>query len=89
VALARLGRSVRLLAAIGHDAEGDAALASVAADGVDVSHIARRADAATFMCIVLLSPSGEKTLVRLETDAFMPRIADLTPASSPGCVTST
>jgi len=84
VALARLGRSVRLLAAIGDDAEGATALASVAADGVDVSHVARRTGTDTFMCIVLLAPSGEKTLIRLETEAFMPRLSDLTPASLAG-----
>jgi ribokinase len=84
VALARLGRSVRLLAAIGDDQEGETALASVASEGVDVSHVARRAGANTFMCIVLLAPAGEKTLIRLETDAYLPRLSDLTPASLAG-----
>ncbi len=84
VALARLGRSVRLVAAIGDDPDGQAALASVAADGVDVSHVVRLPGTDTFMCIVLLSPSGEKSLIRLETDAFMPRLADLTHASLAG-----
>lgn len=84
VALARLGRSVRLVAAIGDDPDGQAALASVAADGVDVSHVVRLPGTDTFMCIVLLSPSGEKSLIRLETEAFMPRLADLTNASLAG-----
>ena len=84
VALARLGCSVRLIAAIGDDATGEAALASVAADGVDVRHVARRQATETFMCIVLLAPSGEKRLIRLETDAYMPRISDITPAAFEG-----
>lgn len=84
VALARLGCSARLIAAIGDDAAGAAALASVAADGVDVCHVARRKGTETFMCIVLLAPSGEKSLIRLETDAYMPRVSDVMPAAFEG-----
>ena len=80
VALARLGCAARLVAAIGDDAAGNEALASVAAEGVDVRYVARREATETFMCIVLLAPSGEKSLIRLETGAYMPRVSDLVPA---------
>jgi ribokinase len=78
VAFARLGRPARLVAAIGDDAGGREALAKVAAEGVDVSHVVRRNGVNSFTCVVLLSPSGEKSLIRLETDAYMPRIDDIT-----------
>ena len=47
----------------------------VAAEGVDVSHVVCRSGLNSFMCVVLLSPSGEKSLIRLETDAYLPRVA--------------
>jgi len=77
VALARLGHPVRLVAAVGDDAAGWKALSTVAAEGVDVSHVVRCNGVNTFMCVVLLSPSGEKSLIRLETDAYLPRIQDI------------
>ena len=77
VAVARLGGSSRLLAAIGDDEAGAQAVAAVRAEGVDVDFVARRASCRTFTCIVLLSPSGEKALIRLETDAYLPRPSDL------------
>jgi ribokinase len=80
VAFARLGRPSRLVAAIGDDAGGREALLKVAAEGVDVSHVVRRVGVDSFMCIVLLSPSGEKSLIRLETDAYLPRVHDIPPA---------
>lgn len=42
--LARLGRPVRLVSAVGEDANGKALLAHTAASGVDVSHILQSAD---------------------------------------------
>ena len=80
VAFTRLGRPARLMAAIGDDAGGGEALMKVAAEGVDVSHVVCRSGVNSFMCVVLLSPSGEKSLIRLETDAYMPRVADIVPA---------
>ena len=80
VAFTRLGRPARLMAAIGDDAGGGEALMKVAAEGVDVGHVVRRSGVNSFMCVVLLSPSGEKSLIRLETDAYLPRVADIEPA---------
>jgi ribokinase len=80
VAFTRLGRPARLMAAIGDDAGGGEALMKVAAEGVDVSHVVCRSGLNSFMCVVLLSPSGEKSLIRLETDAYLPRVADIVPA---------
>lgn len=80
VAFSRLGRPARLMAVIGDDAGGGEALMKVAAEGVDVGHVVCRSGVNSFMCVVLLSPSGEKSLIRLETDAYLPRIADIDPA---------
>jgi ribokinase len=80
VAFSRLGRPARLMAAIGDDAGGGEALMKVAAEGVDVSHVVCRSGVNSFMCVVLLSPSGEKSLIRLETDAYLPGIPDIPPA---------
>ena len=77
VAIARLGRTSRLLAAIGDDEAGRGARTTLTAEGVDLRYLAERRDTATFMCLVLLSPSGEKSLIKLETDAYLPRGSDL------------
>ena len=79
VAFTRLGWRARLMAAIGDDAGGNEVLLKVAAEGVDVSHVVKRDGVNSFMCVVLLSPSGEKSLIRLETDAYMPRVHDIQP----------
>ena len=81
VAVARLGGGSRLLAAIGDDDAGARALAAVRAEGVDVEFVARRENCKTFTCLVLLSPAGEKALIRLETDAYLPRPSDLAAAA--------
>jgi ribokinase len=79
VAFTRLGQPARLMAAIGDDASGREVLLKVAAEGVDVSHVVKRDGVNSFMCVVLLSPSGEKSLIRLETDAYMPHVHDIRP----------
>ncbi|MFN3616009.1 MAG: carbohydrate kinase family protein, partial [Rubrimonas sp.] len=83
-AFARLGGRSRLVAAIGDDAEGEGALGAVAAAGVDVSFVVRRAGAPTFLCFVMVSPDGEKSLVRVASDAYLPRATDLRPAAFEG-----
>jgi ribokinase len=80
VAFTRLGWPARLVAAIGDDAGGREALLKVAAEGVDVGQVVKRDGVNSFTCVVLLSPSGEKSLIRLETDAYLPRVADIEPA---------
>lgn len=84
VALARLGGRARLLAAVGDDAEGAGALAAVAAAGVDVRFVVRREGAPTFLCFVMVSPDGEKSLVRVASDAYLPRASDLRPEAFEG-----
>lgn len=81
VGLARLGSAARLVAAVGDDRYGDFAGAELAREGVDTRFLVRRADTATFMCVVLLTEGGEKSLVRLESDAYLPRPED-TPADA-------
>jgi ribokinase len=84
VALARLGRSVRLLSAVGDDAAGRESLAHLVADGVDVRFVKELPGVSTFMCVVLLSPSGEKSLIKLESDAYLPSLGDLVPEAFEG-----
>ncbi len=84
VAFARLGRNARLIAAVGDDAQGAETLARLGADGVDLSFVVQRKGVSTFMCVVLLSPSGEKSLIRLETEAYLPLPGDLVPKAFEG-----
>ncbi|EWY40835.1 hypothetical protein N825_33435 [Skermanella stibiiresistens SB22] len=77
VAFSRLGHPARLVATIGDDAAGHEAVSKVSAEGVDVGYVVKRPGVNSFMCVVLLSPSGEKSLIRLETDAYLPHVADI------------
>jgi ribokinase len=77
VAFARLGGRARLVAAVGDDAEGEGALKAVAAAGVDVRFVVRRDGAPTFLCFVMVSPDGEKSLVRVASEAYLPHPSDL------------
>jgi ribokinase len=81
VAMARLGRRVRLLAAVGDDSIGELALSQLTAEGVDLRFVAKRRGVKTFMCVVLLSPSGEKSLIRLESEAYLPQSDDVIAAA--------
>ena len=73
VGLARLGAAARLVAAVGDDGHGEHATKDLLREGVDTRFVVRRADTTTFMCVVLLTSDGEKALVRLETDAYLPK----------------
>jgi ribokinase len=84
VALARLGRSVRLLSVVGDDAAGREGLAHLMSDGVDVSFVRELPSVSTFMCVVLVSPSGEKSLIKLESEAYLPKPGDLLPEAFEG-----
>lgn len=84
VGLARLGAAARMLGAVGDDAAGAEAVAALRADGVDVAHVVRVPGAATFMCVILIEPGGEKSLVRLESPAYLPGPEDLTDAAFAG-----
>ena len=84
VAVSRLGLKSRLIAAVGSDQAGDFAIESLTRDAVDLQYLARRADEQTFLCLVLLSPAGEKSLIKLETPAYLPRVTDLVPEAFDG-----
>ena len=84
VALARLGSRARLMAAVGADHDGDFAVSAVAAEGVDVRYVTRKPAASTFMCVVMVGPAGEKSLVRVASDAYLPEPADITPMALEG-----
>ena len=79
-ALARLGSRVRVLGRIGDDADGAFAVESLEQVGVDTSFVSRLNGVATFSCISLLTPDGEKSLVKLMTSAYRPDAGDVTEA---------
>jgi ribokinase len=62
VAAARVGARVRLIGAVGDDLRGDAALAALAEEGVDVARVARRA-APTGVAIIAVDADGENQIV--------------------------
>jgi sugar/nucleoside kinase (ribokinase family) len=84
VALARLGAPVRILGRVGDDDEADFALAGLGKAGVDTRFVARLPKTRTFSCISLLGEDGEKSLVKLMTDAYRPSAADLTAEACAG-----
>ena len=83
-ALARLGSRVRVLGRVGDDADGAFAVKSLEHADVDTSFVSRLAGVATFSCISLLTPDGEKSLVKLMTSAYRPDASDLTEAALEG-----
>ena len=62
-ALARLGVPVSLLGAVGEDRFGDLALRELRRSGVNVKYVRRIAEEFTGISIVLIDPSGERTLI--------------------------
>jgi ribokinase len=83
-ALAWLGSRVRVLGRIGDDGDGEFAVKSLEQIGVDTSFVSRLEGVATFSCISLLTPDGEKSLVKLMTAAYRPEASDLTEATLKG-----
>ena len=83
-ALARLGSRVRVLGRVGDDADGAFAVKSLEQVGVDTSFVSRLDGVATFSCISLLTPDGEKSLVKLMTSAYRPDASDVTEAALNG-----
>ncbi len=84
VALARLGAPVRLLGRVGDDDEGAYALGELGRAGVATEFIARLAGVRTFSCLGLITPDGEKSLIKLMTPAYRPDPAELTPQACAG-----
>jgi sugar/nucleoside kinase (ribokinase family) len=78
VALARLGAPVRILGRVGDDDEAAFALNGLANSGVDIDFVIRLAGARTFSCIALITPDGEKSLIKLMTGAYRPSADELT-----------
>jgi sugar/nucleoside kinase (ribokinase family) len=60
--LASLGTPVTLIARVGADARGDAALASLAGAGVRLA-VARDPHRPTGRCVVIVTPDGERTML--------------------------
>ena len=81
VALARLGARVRILGRVGDDEEASFALHGLWAAGVDTGCVVRLPGVRTFTCIGLITPDGEKSLVKLMTEAYRPDAADLGPGA--------
>jgi ribokinase len=82
--LARLGSRVRVLGRVGDDTDGAFAVESLQQLGVDTGFVSRLDGVATFSCISLLTPDGEKSLVKLMTAAYRPEASDLTQATLNG-----
>ena len=80
-ALARLGSRVRVLGRVGDDGDGAFAVEGLRRVGVDTSFVSRLDGVATFSCISLLTPDGEKSLVKLMTSAYRPDAGDVTQAA--------
>lgn len=78
VALARLGAAVRVLGRVGDDDEAAFALDGLAEAGVDTGSVVRLQGVRTFSCIGLVTPEGEKSLVKLMTPAYRPSAAEMT-----------
>jgi len=62
-ALARLGVPTALIGAVGEDGFGDLALRELRRSGVDVRYVRRIEGESTGISVVLIDPSGERTLI--------------------------
>ena len=62
VAAARAGAAVRLVGAVGDDAFGEAALAELSGEGIDVSGIARLPDEPTGVALIAVDAAGENLI---------------------------
>ena len=47
-------------------------------------YVTRKPAASTFMRVVMVGPAGEKSLVRVASDAYLPEPADITPMALEG-----
>jgi ribokinase len=63
VALARLGAHVTAVGVVGDDGVGHDVLAALAREGIDASGVQRRENVATTVCLVLVSDTGENSIV--------------------------
>ena len=63
LAARRLGANVHLVARVGRDAEADAALALLRAEGVDLSQCLRHESLPTGVAMIAIAPEGENLIV--------------------------
>jgi len=63
VAAARAGASVRMIGALGADAEGDMQVDNLTAHGVDCGGIARHRDVHTSLALIWVRPDGENSII--------------------------
>jgi ribokinase len=75
--LAKLSTACTFLGIVGDDAWGAETLEDLRRHGVDVASCTVRPGVSTYRCIVLLEPSGERTIVIAPTPAMFPEPADL------------
>ncbi len=62
IALQRLGARARLIACVGQDAAGDAAVAVLAGIGVDTRAVVRHPSEPTSTNVVVITPEGDRTM---------------------------
>ena len=62
VAAARLGAKVEFIGCVGTDSFGDEAAAALRAEGIDLRHLGRVADAATGVAVISVSDAGENSI---------------------------
>ncbi len=84
VGLARLGVAARVLSRVGDDEEAGVALNGLERAGVETGFVARIAGVRTFSCIGLITPDGEKSLVKLMTPTYRPVAEDVSDAACQG-----
>ncbi len=63
VAAARLGHAVKMIGRVGNDAFGETLLATVAKDGVDITHVRRDPQAATGVALIIVEEQGDNAIV--------------------------
>lgn len=63
VTFARNGLDVKFMGTIGHDPAGDAVLSDLDKEGVDTTHISYSDKYSTGYSVLLLAPSGERTIL--------------------------
>lgn len=63
IAAARLGGVVRFIGAVGDDAYGEARLAALMSDGIDVSHVRRMPEAPSGVALILVDGEGHNSIV--------------------------
>jgi len=63
VAAARAGAKVRMVSAVGADAEGAMQIEGLAAHGVDASGVRREPDVRTSLALIWVTPDGENSII--------------------------